>query len=454
MVNFLDILFYCISALFIGANAYNLISSRYVYTLVKDRKVSKIPNHAPVSFKTTIIVPVRDEQKAVNDSIHYFSNWISAAPNYFNVRLIYVSASDRRQDDLGSTCERVQNAITRATAERHHLIEKLTHLHYVGNFVSKAAQVNWAVQSVLLNTSVSPKNHLIGVYDVDARPPTTTFDELLRLQGSLDTPPECIQQLTVYYSAADRTPQVNVFGLLGAMWQTRFSLLVEAFILSRQRFLSCRILHWSIGNGLYIRSDIFSRLGGFSEKHLVEDIEFGFRLSLEDIKIVVMPVFLESGNPNKIVDDVVQKMRWFKGVWEYKFYALDTRHSQKYTLGKWLALQGFIRGFGWLTFGPMIVFLIIYGLFYAEDLLSIILSFSGTLYVWTGFTITAVMVSRIDDAKISHSQMSNLFRLLFVIFISPLYAIAYSLGPIAHLIHRSLLYLAKISSTMRYAITK
>lgn len=69
-------------------------------------------------------------------------------------------------------------------------------------------------------------------------------------------------------------------------------------------------------------------------------------------------------------------MRWFKGVWEYKFYALDTQHSQKYALGKWLALQGFIRGLGWLTFGPMIVFLIIYGLFYAEDLLSIALSFS------------------------------------------------------------------------------
>jgi cellulose synthase/poly-beta-1,6-N-acetylglucosamine synthase-like glycosyltransferase len=214
---------------------------------------------------------------------------------------------------------------------------------------------------------------------------------------------------------------------MAALWQSRFTFLVEAFALERRNIGGLRVLRWAIGNGLFLRLDCFRRFGGFSERHLVEDTELGFRLSLEDVPIRLLPVFLESGNPDGLRADVRQKMRWFKGVWDYRRYAADARSTPRAAVAVWLAAQGIIRGLGWLLFGPMILFVLAYGWLTADDWYDYVLAVTGLLYASSAVLLSGDLLSRLSEAPIARRQIIGSGWLIALVALAPVYAIAFCL---------------------------
>lgn len=406
---------------------YNFFAVYWLRFHLRCRPPIRVQHGDSGTLTLDIFIPVRDEQDAIAASTHYFANWATFASTLINVCVTYVSAIDRDSGRVMSTQEVTAQAMKHQSA----LLEKpvLYHVHYPFAPASKAAQINWAIRQHSNSAVQNPKARLIGIYDVDARPPLNTVAALLEEVPTSGQWPELLQQLTVYYSAAGRTPYSTLWGQIAALWQTRFSYLVEALVLSLKGRSRGGVLRWMIGNGLFIRGDVFEQMDGFSSEHPIEDIEFGFRVSLAGLPIVVLPIFLESGNPASFFEDVRQKSRWFSGLWHYPRYANDGVRAQPVkSVG--FAVQGIVRGLAWLTFGPLIFVTALIALFNAESTWFSVMGLSGFIYVWTAAALTLIITRGREEAVITRSQLRNLHQNCLIVLLSPLYAIAFCLGPL------------------------
>jgi len=425
---FPNILFYLSVAAFVAGWLYCFLSFRDLQFWLSARDMVQISKSS--KLKLTVLVPVRDEADNVSDSVRYFANWLAESSSPVDVRLFFVSAIDRVSTQHPTTRQVVEQTLSDILTETPQLAGKFAHLHCSNPDTSKANQVNWAVSKIFEGKKQNEKETLIGLYDVDARPSNKVLQFLTNAEGSF---PECLQQFTIYYSARGRGQNVTVWGQLAAMWQSRFSLLVEAFVLNRPSLMGVRTLRWTIGNGFYMRLDSFNKLEGLSENHEVEDIELGFRLSLEDIPIQRIPIFLESGNPDSIADDISQKQRWFRGIWHYLEYARDARGTGKFRLAKILAAQGILRGLGWVSFGPLILFVLVYGVVFVDGIVGGLLGFSGVIYVIFAAILSEKIVVSLEELPIVQGQISQFHQRVLRITLAPIYAVAFSLAPISEL---------------------
>lgn len=207
-----------------------------------------------------------------------------------------------------------------AFLERQPHADAVRHLHCVfpGR---KAAQVNYAVRAAAVEFDY------VAVYDVDSRPVTealaATIAYMRTHQDRTGTWPEVLQQSARFETAgaaARGWERALARGL--ARHQSLWTLRREIPSFRRyQRATTCptrgnlfhalkRGLAQTVGHGLIVRTDVFKRVGGLPEHTWLDDIAFGYRLTVAGIPVHHVPVLLRAPAPETPAGAIEQAERW------------------------------------------------------------------------------------------------------------------------------------------------
>ncbi|MEV7357324.1 hypothetical protein [Kitasatospora sp. NPDC091276] len=173
--------------------------------------------------------------------------------------------------------------------------QAVRHVHYEGDG-RKAGQVNAAVDQLAAD---SREEH-IAVYDVDSRPSRElllrTAEFLARGRVEDGELPRVVQQSARFATqAAADTWWERSLCRGAARAQTLWTLRREIPNLRRyagsaRRARSRRGLAQTVGHGLLVRADVFREVGGLPTFTVLDDVAFGYRLTLGGIPVDSPPL--------------------------------------------------------------------------------------------------------------------------------------------------------------------
>jgi hypothetical protein len=255
-----------------------------------------------------------------------------------------------------------------------------THLHYPSGDGNMAQQLAYGCEQLpryLADVKASPSNTYLAVYNADSRPHADTLRcaaELSRAYRALfHSCPPVLQQSAVYLENMG-SAEVSIKNLLlqcAGLLQTRFVLSHELPRLRRQsqsalRFklgtlrLFQRLLGSEfalcVGHGLFIRYDYVERLNNFSLSAYSDDLLWSFRLCIEHVPILPLPLLEAAESPVTLSSLLAQKKNWFRGYTEYfqsRTAALREGASKRSTI-EFVTFHGLIRAAKWLLLSPTI----------------------------------------------------------------------------------------------------
>lgn len=203
------------------------------------------------------------------------------------------------------------------------------HVHYEGEG-RKAAQVNAAVEQI----APAGEGDYLAVYDVDSRPSelllarTAAFiGQRVQAEGRW---PAVIQQSARFATqgTADGWWDRSVCrgaARLQTLWTLRRE--IPAF---RRYGASTRRpsqgpvvdtlrqgLAQTVGHGLLVRVDTFRMVGGLPTFTVLDDLPFGYRLTIEGIAVDSLPYTYTVAAPEQVEELIAQGGRWFQNYLDY-----------------------------------------------------------------------------------------------------------------------------------------
>lgn len=257
-------------------------------------------------------------------------------------------------------------ALAARLASGHQGQMPVRHYHLPDPAGSMAGQVNHAARAELSRLRAAgrdPGQVWLAVYNADSRPgPATLAAVAAHLATHPDT--QIIQQPAVYTCG----PGAGVLADGAALLQSRWTLAREIPRLRRQaaRTRAARAagspaggwprLAHCVGHGLFVRGDVFTRLGGLPAATMNEDLAFGYLACAAGIPIDPLPVLEHAAGPGTAAAVVRQARQWF---WSYPQYMRAAGLAARAGLGtRWsrtaLAAQGLARGTLWLAQSPAV----------------------------------------------------------------------------------------------------
>lgn len=251
-----------------------------------------------------------------------------------------------------------------AYLDHHPHSNAVRHLHCVfpGR---KAAQVNYAVRTA------ADAFDYVAVYDVDSRPETealaATVAYMRAHRERTGTWPEVLQQSARFATAgaaAHGWGRALARGLARhqSLWTLRreipsFRRYQKATTSpGRRTFVRAiaRGLAQTVGHGLIVRTDVFKRVGGLPEHTWLDDIAFGYRLTVAGIPVHHVPVLLCAPAPETPAGAIEQAERWSHSYLDFPA-AAAAAHRVGFGTGTDHALAlatAAYRGTAWLASSP------------------------------------------------------------------------------------------------------
>ncbi|MFJ5882604.1 glycosyltransferase [Kitasatospora cineracea] len=237
------------------------------------------------------------------------------------------------------------------------------HVHYRGDG-RKAAQVNTGVEQLAI---ADADQEYIAVYDVDSRPSRELLErtaEFLARRRAADGELPCVVQQSARF-ATQRAA--------GAWWerslcrgaaraQTLWTLRREIPNL-RQHADAARRPHTgpgllglaqTVGHGLLVRMDVFRKVGGLPTFTVLDDVAFGYRLTLDGIPVDSLPFTTTVPAAEHLSELLAQSERWFQSYldyptcaarWHAEGHGSRRDHAAALTIGAY-------RGMAWLLVSP------------------------------------------------------------------------------------------------------
>jgi cellulose synthase/poly-beta-1,6-N-acetylglucosamine synthase-like glycosyltransferase len=215
-----------------------------------------------------------------------------------------------------------------------HLInlpENISSISYSGSG-GKAEQLNYAVDKIDAD--------YYSIFDIDSRPELQIFSYIRSEWGD-----EVYQAPTLFtkgYSSASSLSKGN------SLFQSRRVLSYEIPALLNGDFT------YLVGHGLTVRKDILKKYP-FPTETLTEDLVYGYRLGLKNIKATPVPYFDISEVPKNPIQNSLQTGRWFTGDLTFIAY-VDWKLSD---IGK--LFFRYLHIFEWLLGSFAVLFVLIYG---------------------------------------------------------------------------------------------
>lgn len=233
------------------------------------------------------------------------------------------------------------------------------HVRYRGEG-RKAAQVNAAIKALTAHSS----EEYVAVYDIDSRPTLEllrqTADFVTRRRTELGELPCVIQQSAQFATqGAASTGWDRVLCRGAARVQTMWTLgreipnLRRYGVASRSRS-NFRGLAQTVGHGLLIRLDVFREVGGLPTFTVLDDLPFGYRLTVTGIPVDSLPATTTVPAAEYVSELLSQSGRWFQSYFDYAQCAAHwygrghgslTEHGSALTVGLY-------RGMLWLLASP------------------------------------------------------------------------------------------------------
>ncbi|MFG2841682.1 glycosyltransferase [Kitasatospora sp. NPDC048296] len=239
----------------------------------------------------------------------------------------------------------------------------IRHVHYRGDG-RKAAQVNAAVEQL---TTADADQEYIAVYDVDSRPSRELLErtaEFLARRRADDGELPCVVQQSARFATQ---------GAAGTWWeqslcrgaaraQTLWTLRREIPNL-RQHADAARRPHTgpglpglaqTVGHGLLVRMDVFRQVGGLPTFTVLDDVAFGYRLTLDGIPVDSLPFTTTVPAAEYVSELLVQSERWFQSYLDYPQCAARWHtdgHGRRRDHAAALTI-GTYRGMAWLLVSP------------------------------------------------------------------------------------------------------
>ncbi|MFB7472571.1 glycosyltransferase family 2 protein [Kitasatospora sp. NPDC056184] len=234
------------------------------------------------------------------------------------------------------------------------------HVHYEGDG-RKAAQVNAAVEQLAADSA----EEYVAVYDVDSRPSLELLQrtaEFLAYRRAEDGElPRVVQQSARFAAqgAAD-TWWERALCRGAARAQTLWTLRREipnlrGYAESAHRTRpGLRGLAQTVGHGLLVRTDVFRQVGGLPTFTILDDVAFGYRLTLDGIPVDSLPFTTTVSAAEYLPELLSQSDRWFQNYLDYPQCAARWHaqgHGSRLDHAAALAI-GTYRGMAWLLVSP------------------------------------------------------------------------------------------------------
>lgn len=254
------------------------------------------------------------------------------------------------------------DVLTDELARAPHSAPVVRHVHYRG-YGRKAAQVNAAVAELATDSA----EEYIAVYDVDSRPSPEllrrTAEFLARRCGEDGDLLRVVQQ----------SARFATLGAAGSWWERslcRGAARVQTLWTVRREIPNLRRyarsvrrprtspvlrgLAQTVGHGLLVRADVFREVGGLPTFTVLDDVAFGYRLTVAGIPVDSLPFTTTVPAAEYLPEVLAQDERWFQSYLDYPKCAIHWhRQGQGSPLNHAVALAtGARRGMAWLLVSP------------------------------------------------------------------------------------------------------
>lgn len=211
--------------------------------------------------RLALIVPVFEEQSIIDDTIEYFESIRVDT----GVGVYYVTTG--RESEPGSTKSIISSKIGDNSI-----------IHYPKTHGYKASQLNFAL------SKLKHEYDFIGIFDADSKPDINGIKYVESASKEIDI----LQMPSIYNTNYEN---LGVISKANAIFQTRWTLCYE--IPQWIKWSKARKenkLMYLVGHGLFLNTKLITKCT-FDEKTITEDLFFGYKSSLSNKKLRLVPFF-------------------------------------------------------------------------------------------------------------------------------------------------------------------
>ena len=242
-----------------------------VSTETKEIKVNRL----------ALVIPVFKEQLIINETIAYFES--------IRVKMkldVYYVTTDKE-------------GISNSTKDI--IISKIGAdyiIHYPKKYGYKASQLNYALSRIKNNYD------FIGIFDADSKPDSKGLERVAFASREIDI----LQMPSIYNSNYDR---LGILSKANAIFQTRWTFCYEIpqWIRWSKNPKRGNIMYL-VGHGLFLNTRLITNQT-FNQKTVGEDLYFGYKSSLSNKKIQLIPFFDHCSCPKSLLGNISQTSRWY-----------------------------------------------------------------------------------------------------------------------------------------------
>lgn len=300
-----------------------------------------------------LLIPVLREQNVIIGTMEHF-----AAMPRKNIKLHICLAGTKRETAQGATMGTggIINAWISSNMEVQNNDLRFYYCEADDPEGDRASQLNYAVH--FMNRFCRP--HLIGVYDSDSLPESTSLEEVACRY--LDNPDTVWQQPASFIKAANRLAKsrANPVLVANALYQSVWTMIREL-----PRWIAHHASHtgypprpflrndYLIGHGQYLPFSVYEKFA-FPQDEITDGIQLGYRLTCAACDIAPLRSFCNDDVPHQFSQLVSQHKRWFGGCMRLNSaYAWSSKHIGKSSL--WPVLDGFYSQLSWAMAAPVTV---------------------------------------------------------------------------------------------------
>lgn len=254
------------------------------------------------------------------------------------------------------------------------------HLHYPETHGDMNQQLEYALQQLPFHYPIPESSKLqayLAIYNADSRPHADSLLSVRHMCRNFHSQhssfPPAIQQSAIFLKNTGELGS-NLAGFLlkaAALLQTRWVLAHEIPRLHRQsqsalQFQSGKLsplkrlvgteFALCVGHGLFLRYDLAESLNLFSMSSVCDDLLWSFRLCIEHLPILPLPLLEVAESPITLKSLLIQKKSWFLGYTEYLHYRSIVRKAKTHdalTLDL-ITFHGLFRAIKWLLLSPIV----------------------------------------------------------------------------------------------------
>ncbi|MGH2498118.1 MAG: glycosyltransferase family 2 protein [Ktedonobacteraceae bacterium] len=254
------------------------------------------------------------------------------------------------------------------------------HLHYPYTEGDVNQQLDYALQQMPACLDVddfTPSTTYLAIYNADSRPHKDTLQLVSEMSHRYGDQhgmyPPAFQQSALFLENVGHlgTRGAGLVLQAAALLQSRWVLSHEIPRLRRQsrsafQFNSEKLSNFQrltgaefalcVGHGFFLRYDFALRLELFTASNICDDFLWSYRLCIEHVPIVPLPLLESAESPITIKSLIIQKKSWFLGYTEYlrsRWVILQTKRYDRLTV-ELVTFYGLLHAFTWLWLSPAI----------------------------------------------------------------------------------------------------